>query len=445
MRDSATQVCTDCGEYHPGNVRFCPNCGNPFAGRAAIDPSGETPAGLSPQMRPAQGTAGARKFGLLAAFVVVLIIAIAVLNRAHQTRTSTRGAAQPSAPVAGGGPISTRASRVPFVGCKSDGQSGPVEAPNGEGRVVEIDAEAAQQLAYYRSVSENGVLAPRGWYCFGMYGSGGTTLYVSPQPINIVNLSSTAWSGFAGPVIQLSWEDAGASGRFGVAETIARVFPAHWAFVREIIEEGIEPAGSFPLGPYPDDKLIYKSNEIVEYQTPAHAEGLGTNSSLQSDATPISGVAILTAPRARYTWHTSVIGKSSLKTKSILHHRLFSRLSVMRQAGRKARFQGEPLRIRLSGSGALPPPSRATSDAQMSPAVTESNGNPPASTASPAGAPPSDLPVVVTHEAISVDSTDFLAAYQIDEGTANVLYKNKKVAVTGVLSGVFLPSLNVCL
>jgi hypothetical protein len=33
-----------------------------------------------------------------------------------------------------------------------------------------------------------------------------------------------------------------------------------------------------------------------------------------------------------------------------------------------------------------------------------------------------------------------LAAYQSDEGTANARYKNKRVAVTGVLSGVFIPS-----
>jgi hypothetical protein len=74
---------------------------------------------------------------------------------------------------------------------------------------------------------------------------------------------------------------------------IARVFPAHKAFVTRVIEEGIEPADSFQSGPYPRDKLAYKNNEIVEYQTPAQTDGLGTNSRLQKNRNPIRGSAIL--------------------------------------------------------------------------------------------------------------------------------------------------------
>jgi hypothetical protein len=50
---------------------------------------------------------------------------------------------------------------------------------------------------------------------------------------------------------------------------------------------------SHPFGPYPNDKLLYKSNEIVEYQTPAGRDGLGTKSRLPKNSDPISGVAIL--------------------------------------------------------------------------------------------------------------------------------------------------------
>ena len=99
--------------------------------------------------------------------------------------------------------------------------------------------------------------------------------------------------GFTGPVIQISTEIGDTSGRFGVARTIARVFPSHKAFVRRVIAEGIEPASDFPSGPYPKDRLIYKSKEIVEYQTPAQTDGLGTQSRLQKNADPIRGVAIL--------------------------------------------------------------------------------------------------------------------------------------------------------
>jgi hypothetical protein len=118
-------------------------------------------------------------------------------------------------------------------------------------------------------------------------------LYVSPQSIDAAALFSTSWKGLTGPVIQMSVEYGGTSGRFGVAQTIARVFPAHRAFVRKVIAEGKESASDFPLGPYPNDKLTYKNKETVEYETPAHRDGLGTQSRLQKNGDPIRGVAIL--------------------------------------------------------------------------------------------------------------------------------------------------------
>jgi hypothetical protein len=63
--------------------------------------------------------------------------------------------------------------------------------------------------------------------------------------------------------------------------------------VQNVIAEGIEPASAFPSGPYPTDKLTYRSKEIVEYVTPANTMGLGTNSHLQQNEDPISGAAIL--------------------------------------------------------------------------------------------------------------------------------------------------------
>jgi hypothetical protein len=187
----------------------------------------------------------------------------------------------------------TAATTVPFIGCQSDGQVGPLEAPKGTSKVVQMSAKAAQLLAYYQAEQGPGVLAPRGWNCFGTYGSNGSSLYVSPQPINATIVFSDNWKGFTGPVIQISDEIGDTSGRFGVAQMIARVFQSHKVFVRRVIAEGIEPASDFPSGPYPNDKLIYKSKEIVEYQTPAQTDGLGTQSRLQKNADPIRGVAIL--------------------------------------------------------------------------------------------------------------------------------------------------------
>jgi hypothetical protein len=189
--------------------------------------------------------------------------------------------------------IQASLSRIPFVGCKSDGQLGPLDAPTGKSKIVPITAELAQQLAYYQAEQGGGVLAPRGWYCFETYGSNGDNLYVTPQPVDAKTFFSDTWLGFSGPAIQLSISYGGTSGRFEVAHIIARVFPAHRGFVRSVIKEGIDPSSSFVFGPYPQDKLIYKNKEIVEYQTPPNAEGLGTNSHLQKNGSPISGVAIL--------------------------------------------------------------------------------------------------------------------------------------------------------
>lgn len=179
--------------------------------------------------------------------------------------------------------------RVPFVGCESDGQVGPVDAPQGQSKVVTISAESAQRLAYYKADNGVGTLAPRGWHCFGTYGSSGSTLYVSPKAIKSADVFS---KGFGGTAIQISTEYGGTSGRFGVAKVIARVFPAHLRFVKHVIAEGIMPASSFPSGPYAKDKLTYRSNEIVEFQTPANSKGLGTGSGIQNSS-PVSGVAIL--------------------------------------------------------------------------------------------------------------------------------------------------------
>jgi hypothetical protein len=185
---------------------------------------------------------------------------------------------------------------VPFVGCKADGQVGPLDAPRGTTKVVSISPEAAQKLAYYKAEQGGGVLAPRGWYCFETYGSNGSNLYISPTPIDSENVFSDKWEGMTGPAIQFTTEIGDTSGRFGVAKIIARVFPAHKAFVRDVIAEGIEPASSFPFGPYPNDKLTYKNSETVEYTTPAQTDGLGTHSRLKKNTDPISGVAILTGP-----------------------------------------------------------------------------------------------------------------------------------------------------
>jgi len=184
-------------------------------------------------------------------------------------------------------------SVVPFVGCKSDGQIGPRKAPHGKPKRLSITPDLAQRLAYYEEEGGLGVLAPRGWYCFGTYGSSGTNLYVATHPIDPKLVLSGSWKGFAGRAVQFRIEYGGTSGRFGVAQTIARVFPTHSDFVSSVISEGMASPSNFPHGPYPNDKLVYKSNECVEFETPALSNGLGTDSFLLPSPDPIYGAKIL--------------------------------------------------------------------------------------------------------------------------------------------------------
>lgn len=190
-------------------------------------------------------------------------------------------------------PLFGQTSTVPFIGCLSDGQVGPLHAPNGKAQQVQIAPEAAASLAWYKAKNAPGVLAPRNWHCFGTYGSSGATLYVSPEPINAKLVFSSEWKGFAGPAIQISSMNGGTSGRFEVAQKVARLFPAHIDFVQRVIAEGIEPASDFPSGPYPKDTLSYVTSTLVNFETPAHSKGLGTDSRFQPNNQAIQGFVFL--------------------------------------------------------------------------------------------------------------------------------------------------------
>lgn len=181
------------------------------------------------------------------------------------------------------------AERVPFVGCASDGQLGPVAAPKGEAKSVAIGAAAASRLAYYQAQNSFGVLAPRGWTCFYLYGSSGASLIVAPSgKLDDFDLR------LAGPAVVMSVDSGGTSGRFLVAKYSARLFPREeQAFIAGVIAEGIEPKANFPFGPYPKDKTTYKNARLLEFETPANADGLGTSDRLQKSAQPIVGMATL--------------------------------------------------------------------------------------------------------------------------------------------------------
>jgi hypothetical protein len=186
---------------------------------------------------------------------------------------------------------------VPYIGCPGDGQTGPYAAARGEPKRVDLSPATANQLAWYEyngDAGHFGMLGPRGWNCFATIGSNGWTLYIAPEPLDSTKLlEHKNWRGFTGPTIQLSGSDGGTSGRFEVAQVVARVFPAHRDYARTIIKEGFGPASDYPFGPFPSDHLTYKSKELVEFTTPARQRGLGTMSWLLPSSQPIHGFALL--------------------------------------------------------------------------------------------------------------------------------------------------------
>lgn len=199
----------------------------------------------------------------------------------------TRGETQSKRP-------SARLLPVRSIGCESSGQVEREAPPEGT-RLAAVSSPASRQLAYYRSAWGLGVLAPLGWHCFSIIGSSGETLYVSESPIDSkAFFSRPAWEP-SGPVIRIARRFGGTSGRTLVAEVVARVFPAYRSFAREVTQYFDV---KFPSGPYPADKLTYKSKSFVRYTTPAGHEGLGTHHGLLKSDLAIEGAAAIVGPRS---------------------------------------------------------------------------------------------------------------------------------------------------
>lgn len=146
-------------------------------------------------------------------------------------------------------------------------------------------------LAYFYNRDGFNVLGPRGWHCLSLYGSNGTSIYLTPK--RITNKQWLSAKGIQGPMIQLTADDGETSGRFAAARVIARVFPQERKFVEDVIAEKIEPAADFPFGPAPGDRLIRKSASMVEYETPPGGTGLGTLTRFAPSETAVTGVVIL--------------------------------------------------------------------------------------------------------------------------------------------------------
>jgi hypothetical protein len=142
-------------------------------------------------------------------------------------------------------------ANVPTVACPQDGQVEPLDPPLLPKSVrVLVPEGTATSLAYYSAYEgvKAGVLAPRGWDCFGTYGSAGTTLYVVPRRVGgpILDRFDKVKDG---PAVIKSFADGDTSGRYELAKTSARIFPRARTLV-DSIRAGI-------------DTLVFRSHRMI--------------------------------------------------------------------------------------------------------------------------------------------------------------------------------------
>lgn len=174
---------------------------------------------------------------------------------------------------------------APFVGCASDGQMGP-QPPPATGETPLLSKRDAALLSWY-AFSDQGVLAPRGWHCFGLYGSAGSSLIVTPEPHGAELLNQS----LKGPAVERVFRFSSTSGRFDVADAAAGLFPTARQFVRGVAAE--EMAKIHPWKPTPADRIVSRTDKRVEFITAAGRRGLGTKGRMVPSADPIRSAIFL--------------------------------------------------------------------------------------------------------------------------------------------------------
>ena len=181
---------------------------------------------------------------------------------------------------------------VPFVGCPADGQQGHIDPPRGQPKVVDSSYASLEGIAYYKGDYAPGVFAPGGWRCHIWYGSSGSIVLVTPTPIDTTHYSPAH---VLGPAVELSALSGGTSGRFGVAEYGARLFPTLLTkFVALVKAESLVPDSEFDPRRFAHDSVTLLSPLVAQFTTPAGLGGLGTAESLGPSPDPIRGVAVIT-------------------------------------------------------------------------------------------------------------------------------------------------------
>jgi hypothetical protein len=129
-------------------------------------------------------------------------------------------------------------AEVPTLGCPQDGMADSIKAPTlpGSARII-VPSGFESSLTLYSAAEDlsSGVLGPRGWNCFGTYGSAGSTLYITPRGLGGAILDRPKKVA-VGPVVIRTIFLGATSGRFPLSRISARLFPRARGFVERVRE-----------------------------------------------------------------------------------------------------------------------------------------------------------------------------------------------------------------
>ncbi len=181
---------------------------------------------------------------------------------------------------------------IPFVGCSADGQLGPMEPPRGQPLVVSLSQGPSGAIAYYKGEQSPGVFAPARWHCRVWYGSSGSTILVTPLPVDTTHFFPPK---VTGPAVEMALRFGGTSGRFAVASYGSRLFPQVLAkFIERVKNEGLTPDSEFSPHRFGADSVTSVDSFVSAFTTPPNVDGLGTSNFLAVSGDATRGIAVVT-------------------------------------------------------------------------------------------------------------------------------------------------------
>jgi hypothetical protein len=171
--------------------------------------------------------------------------------------------------------LAAPSATIPFIGCI---EAGPTPndvtwtAPSGKPLATNLPPSVAAHLAVYAS-NWSAVLAPRGWACRSIVTPlKGVAMIVAPASADGADILN-------GPAV-IAWNDESDA---AVTAYAGRYFPQH---MQPLAAKQTIPAAPSLAPRYASDIIRYRGPLLLEYETPAHRAGLGSQASAQGVTPP---------------------------------------------------------------------------------------------------------------------------------------------------------------